>query len=769
MSDSANNAPHDVTALTNIIATQQPLIPGLRAAAAESDSHHQAQLLARLADSLEQGMTLAAAVKRERLHVPVELSRLLSLSDTTLRNRLLVEWTRQQRHESRSLQQLRSALKYPALLLWLTSIVILFLYLVVSNDLSRFNEDLSDDSLLPGMSLFPAGFTDLSAWLLLGLVLSAPLILMIVQVIGRAPVRNMLSGLIPGMAGVQHWLFLARNSRSLALLLDSGLPLPAALEQLSDDPTRHHAHEELNDLRQAVMDGMSLSDALAANVYWPSTLSLFARRGELLQQLPTTLRGAAALYELRAELRTRWLRQTLPTLVFFIVGSVTLAIYSSWLAPLLRMISMLTTGFGAPAAGGTGANVAHPLHLAGLLLVGLATQLATNLVFGNRSRKSQSVLQQILNLTAAMLCVLSIFAMLFSLASWLSLISLILFLAWLMETFWNYRNAERRGLLAHLSLAAEHGVPLPLAIRAYGIEQGERYTRRAEQLAAAVDSGVPLVNALDLVGYRLTIGQHLAVAIGSETGHLSEPLQDALKAEEETRTTFKWMYEKLAYLALIFFMVGVACAFISLRIEPMFSTMLGEFGIVLTQSSIWVNECVSWLHWIVGGSFLLVIGPLLGLLGMPLWFRDLPIVGRLTMKHDGAWVMRGMAWMLGHNLPVPQALQLIATHYPKSRVRRAVRTVQLEAENGGNWSLSLATVGLVRTVDAGLLLAAQRLGNVIWSLRETADATTRRIALRLRYLSQFLFPVAIIMLALCVFIAAYSVFRPLIQLLESLP
>jgi type II secretory pathway component PulF len=97
-----------------------------------------------------------------------------------------------------------------------------------------------------------------------------------------------------------------------------------------------------------------------------------------------------------------------------------------------------------------------------------------------------------------------------------------------------------------------------------------------------------------------------------------------------------------------------------------------------------------------------------------------------------------------------------------------VAAVQGEAERGGSWSLTLSEVGLVRRADAMLLTAAQRVGNLTWSLRETADATLRRIAIHIRALSQFLFPLAIVLLALFVVVAAYAVFSPLIQLLEAL-
>lgn len=764
-----SDTPVEVATIANILATGQPLVPGLRAAAADITATRQARLLERLADLLEQGVSLPEALRRERADMPVELSRILSLDSAALRNALLVEWSEQQRIEQQSLRQLRTTLHYPTLLLWLTSLVILFLYLVVARDLARFNQD-TIESWQEFRFLMPSALSDWAAWTLFSLLLIGPLLLILLQVIGGVPIGTFLSSIIPGVSGIQQWLFLARTSRSLAILLDSGLPLPEALQLLADDPTRRRAHGEFVDLQRDVSRGMPLSDALAAHDYWPSSICLFARRGESLQQVPTTLRGAAELYELRAELRTRWLRKILPSLVFLIVGQVTLSIYSSWTLPLVRMIAMLSSAGGMVAGGGVmgGGDLQHPLHLAGMLLVGIATQIATNLVFAHRGRQTISILQQILSMIAGSLCVLSLFAMLFSLASWLSLLCIILLIAWMVESFLSFRLAERRALLAHLTLAAEHGISWSLASRAYGLEQGQRFQRRAERLAQALDDGMPLLGALRLAGYRLTVGQQLAVAVGTETGHLGGPLREALRAEEDSRTTFRWLYEKLAYLALVFVVVGATSLFLSTSIIPVFRTMLADFGIRLNSSTGWALDCVSQFPWIIGLTFFVIIGPLLTILGMPLWFSDLPILGRLTMKHDGAWVLRGLAWMIRREVPVPQALKLIATYFPKRRVRRAVQSVQGAAEQGGTWSLALADVGLVRRADAMLLTAAQRVGNLTWALRETADATTRRIAIRIRSLSQFLFPVAIVGLAILVLIAAYAIFSPLIQLLEAL-
>jgi type II secretory pathway component PulF len=765
MSGTANT----VATIANILATSQPLVPGLRAAAADVIATRQARLLTRLADLLEQGVSLPDALRRERAEMPVELNRILSLDSPALRQELLVEWSEQQRMEQQSLRQLRTTLHYPTLLLWLTSLVILFLYLVVARDLARFNQDTYDSWQELGF-MMPSALSDWAAWTLFGLLLVGPLLLILVQVLGGVPIGTYLSSIVPGVSGIQQWLFLARTSRSLAILLDSGLPLPEALQLLADDPCRRRAHGEFVALQRDVAGGMPLSEALAAQDYWPSSICLFARRGESLQQLPTTLRGAAELYELRADLRTRWLRKILPSLVFLIVGQVTLSIYSSWTLPLVRMIAALSSGGGLIPGGGVtgGGDLQHPLHLAGMLLVGISTQIATNLVFAHRGRQSLSFLQQILNLIAGTLCVLSLFAMLFSLASWLSLLCIILLIAWMIESFLGFRLAERRALLAHLTLAAEHGISWSLAARAYGLEQGQSFIRRANRLAQALDDGMPLLNALRLARYRLTAGQQLAVAVGTETGDLGRPLREALRAEEESRTTFRWLYEKLAYLALVFVVVGATSLFLSINIIPVFRTMLSEFGVRLTSSTSWAFDFVGYFPWLVGLTFFFIIGPLLTILGMPLGFADLPILGRMTMKHDGAWVLRGLSWMIHRDVPIPQALKLIATYFPKRRVRRAVAAVQGEAERGGSWSLTLSEVGLVRRADAMLLTAAQRVGNLTWSLRETADATLRRIAIHIRALSQFLFPLAIVLLALFVVVAAYAVFSPLIQLLEAL-
>jgi type II secretory pathway component PulF len=91
-----------------------------------------------------------------------------------------------------------------------------------------------------------------------------------------------------------------------------------------------------------------------------------------------------------------------------------------------------------------------------------------------------------------------------------------------------------------------------------------------------------------------------------------------------------------------------------------------------------------------------------------------------------------------------------------------------KVEAGADWCQSLQHLGFIGRADAAVLAAAQRVGNLDWALEEMAASTLRRQALRIQVLLQLLFPAALLMVALVVFVFVCGLFLPLVTLIEGL-
>ena len=138
----------------------------------------------------------------------------------------------------------------------------------------------------------------------------------------------------------------------------------------------------------------------------------------------------------------------------------------------------------------------NPASLLGLSILGAALLWAVKLVYGNRSGCSDDILKRIFLLAGWILLVLGVvigFA-LFSFLIPLPILGLVIVGA----AYRKYMAGERRALLWALAVAAEKGIPLEQAARAFADERSVQIGARVSHLADFLESGVPLPAALAL-------------------------------------------------------------------------------------------------------------------------------------------------------------------------------------------------------------------------------------------------------------------------------
>jgi type II secretory pathway component PulF len=150
---------------------------------------------------------------------------------------------------------------------------------------------------------------------------------------------------VPVLGPVIRWAGLARFSRLLALLIDSELPLPQALELAGqgcqDSSLDYASRKAAADLRK----GAALSQALLARRQFPQSLGPMVRWGEQAAQsgaLADALRIAAEMFEGRLEIQLGLLRAVVPPLSFlFVVWGVSFLVAALAL-PMVSLLEKLT-------------------------------------------------------------------------------------------------------------------------------------------------------------------------------------------------------------------------------------------------------------------------------------------------------------------------------------------------------------------------------------------------------------------------------------------
>ena len=336
-----------------------------------------------------------------------------------------------------------------------------------------------------------------------------------------------------------------------------------------------------------------------------------------------------------------------------------------------------------------------------------------------------------------------------------------------------YRETERRSLLWLLGVAAEKGIPLSTAVRAYADERHDALGRRAAALAEALDRGMPLDAALVASGNRLPTDALVAVRSGCESGGLAPALKDAASTAVRLDSIVRSLAAQAIYVIVYLCFATAVIGYIQYKIVPEFIKIFEGFQLKLPLISVFmVNAC-----------YVLVRDPLLAIvmytglvalfvfamakyMGLVRW--DPPLVRRLWRRLDEAVIMRTLAQAVNEGRTLAAQIASLASIYPKAHIRRRLDRACALIDGGSDWCDSLLAAGLLRPADAGVLSVAQRVGNLHWALGEMADRQLRRFAARLTALQAIAFPLILLAVSLVVFVVAAGVFLPLVELISNL-
>lgn len=336
-----------------------------------------------------------------------------------------------------------------------------------------------------------------------------------------------------------------------------------------------------------------------------------------------------------------------------------------------------------------------------------------------------------------------------------------------------YRALERRSLLRCLSIAAQKGVPLNEAARAFADERSDELGLRAMRLAECLEAGMPLPQALTHSGTRLPVDALLAVRVGYETGTLSESLRRVARIDSDLEILIRSVTEKTLYLTWIWLVMIGAGTFLMLKIVPVYEKMFVEFGLKLppmTQLLISISRLVE-SYWFVASPVVvgLVGASCIGALYYVDWLpRGAPVINRLTRRWDSALVLRVLALAVRYGWPMNKTIWLLARLYPTAPVRGRLVSMGRRIDNGENWCDSLRNVGLLRHADWAVLQSATRVGNLEWALDEMSDSSIRRLVYRLQLAINFVFPATLFVFGLSVGFFVVSLFMPLVSLIQGM-
>ncbi|ADB16814.1 type II secretion system protein [Pirellula staleyi DSM 6068] len=410
-----------------------------------------------------------------------------------------------------------------------------------------------------------------------------------------------------------------------------------------------------------------------------------------------------------------------------------------------------------------------------LLPLAVALKMASRLLepLDQRSRASTYYL---LDQVSHLLFIFVLFALIWVLTGWLSLLVNLLLIVVLLMYVDRFRRAEHEALLWSLAISAERGVNIIEAAEAYASESTSDVAIRSSAIATSLRGGQSLENAVRYARLRLSTCMKLAVSFGGRLGRVS-PLLELQKSE--AMAVANQLRGQVLNVIMLLFQLFVLCfvvCFTILKIMPVMRKILSEFGLKEPDAFQFVYRLLE-QDWFfpLGGIIVTVVaiaGPILMALLIFIYVgwisRGLPGISWMTRRYDAALVLAGIRHGVLAGLPLDETLLRLAQVYPLWSIRHRLELARRRIAGGANWTTALQNVGLLPQADAALLDSAERAGNLPWALKAVSEGLLRRLLRWAERLNQFLWPCLIFMLGGVVFFMGYVVFVVLSELVRYL-
>ena len=247
-------------------------------------------------------------------------------------------------NQARMRSRIQAALAYPLLMSFVGSGVLIFLFVFVVPKITRMLTEL--EQALPWPTVLLIGLTDVLSnwWWLLALIL-VRLIVALNRYRQTKQGRLRTDTLLlraPLFGRLQLLIITSRFSRTLATLLESGVPLLKALDISRNLLTNRLLKEAVETAIQSVKEGGSLASSLRQTAVFPPMLAQVAAAGEKSGQLEQMLFRVADTYEQQTELSISSLLSLLEPLMILIMGSIVGFVVLAVLLPIFQA----SQGFG---------------------------------------------------------------------------------------------------------------------------------------------------------------------------------------------------------------------------------------------------------------------------------------------------------------------------------------------------------------------------------------------------------------------------------------
>lgn len=331
--------------LATLISAGMPLVESLRAAADQIEHAHLKGVFVKVADSVNEGSTLANAMREYEKVFPRLYVNMVSSGEASGSLDLVLDRLSELLESQAALRRkIMAALSYPILMLFLClGVVILLLAYVVPQITAIFADQGVTLPLPTRIVIVLSSFTQNYWWLCF--------ILLILVVIfcrrysatekGREAIdRTALK--LPLIGNLILKVATARFARNLGTMLTSGIEVLTALSIAKNIVGNSVLEQIISDAAEGVREGKSLAPELNKRGVFPKMLIHMIAIGEKSGEVDTMLNRAATSYESEVSAFITGLTSILEPVLILLLAGIVGGILASVMLPMIEMTSMAT-------------------------------------------------------------------------------------------------------------------------------------------------------------------------------------------------------------------------------------------------------------------------------------------------------------------------------------------------------------------------------------------------------------------------------------------
>lgn len=330
--------------LATLLGAGIPLVPALNGLIEQTTNKTLKTIITQIKESVNEGNSLTSALAEHprlfsRIYVNMVRAGEASGSLDVVLERLAEFGERQQALRSR----IKAALIYPIFMALVGTVVLFLLITFIVPSITKVFNDRNQILPLPTIFLMKiSGFLQSYWWLILLLFVGMVLgIRLFIQRPRGRRIWDKLKLTLPVLRDLNIKIAAAVLGRTLASLLQSGVPLITSLQIVKNILNNMLLAEVMDEATEELEKGKSLSDILRRNKYFTPMLIQMIAVGEQSGALEKMLEKAADSYEKEIEAKIMAMTSMIEPIMILVMGLVVSFIVISILLPIFEMNQLI--------------------------------------------------------------------------------------------------------------------------------------------------------------------------------------------------------------------------------------------------------------------------------------------------------------------------------------------------------------------------------------------------------------------------------------------